>query len=243
MNRRIKTMTPTFSAAICAFVCFSSGGAAQTVDAAAFAACASVEEATARLACYDAAAARLSKAPLESDPASTPNQTLSDAPDNAGATAGALGASAAQSADAEAPNVVSAARPQQSDEARERAAQAADAGAEDIDEQDAVAASSPAAAEFGAEDLAPSREEKKEREKKPKTLRANIVEIALNARKRYVVVLDNGQVWRQLRADTARLLLPKDPSGAAVTVRRKRFGGYSLSLEGDNRSIRVERLK
>lgn len=98
---------------------------------------------------------------------------------------------------------------------------------------------------FGQEDLPKTKEEiQKEKKEKPDSLTASVVDIAKNRRDKYVVILENGQVWRQLNADTASLLLPSsDDEEIRVTIRRRFLGAHTLSLEGDNRSIRVERIK
>ena len=94
--------------------------------------------------------------------------------------------------------------------------------------------------DFGAVDLAKEREKK---QKSPKVLTANLVEIARNNRGKYVIILDNGQIWRQLRADTSRLLIPRDESGQEVTIKRRSLGAHTFSFAKDKRSIRVERIK
>jgi hypothetical protein len=57
-----------------------------------------------------------------------------------------------------------------------------------------------------------------------------------------VVALENGQVWRQLSADTQRID-PDDAMGSPVTIREGRINGYLLELERPGRTIRVERLR
>lgn len=51
--------------------------------------------------------------------------------------------------------------------------------------------------------------------------------------------LENGQVWRQ--ADTDRLIYRAD--SPIVTIRRGAFGTYRLTVEGLNRSVRVQRIE
>jgi len=96
--------------------------------------------------------------------------------------------------------------------------------------------------EFGAIDLAKKREKEK-KVKSPKIMAAGLVEIARNNSGRYVVILDNGQIWRQLKADTSKLLIPSDASGQEVKVKRGLMGAHSLRFSKGNRSIRVERIK
>ena len=105
-----------------------------------------------------------------------------------------------------------------------------------------VDASPPSADDlFGSEDL--SAVKRKKREEKPKSLQAIVVEIARNAQGRYVIVLENGQVWRQLKADNARLLVPKDLQNSPATIRRRSFGSFLFSFNANNRAVKVERLK
>lgn len=94
---------------------------------------------------------------------------------------------------------------------------------------------------FGRDDLPEVRKE--ENEKKLKMITANVVEIGRNNRGKYVVILDNGQIWRQINADTNRLRVPKDAEGLVAEVKRKMLGAHDLSLNTGNRTIRVERIK
>ncbi len=97
---------------------------------------------------------------------------------------------------------------------------------------------------FGKEDLPKTKEQRqKEKKEKLRTLIATAIEIAKNRRGKYVVILDNGQVWRQLDADSASLLLPPDDEEIRVKITRRMFGAHMLNIVGDNRSIRVERIK
>lgn len=60
---------------------------------------------------------------------------------------------------------------------------------------------------------------------------------------KYFFVLANGQVWRQLRADTSRFYLPRKTSGAEVLIKRKSFGAHSLKIAGKGRTIKVKRIR
>ncbi|MFQ5564383.1 MAG: hypothetical protein ACE5FO_12535 [Parvularculaceae bacterium] len=95
---------------------------------------------------------------------------------------------------------------------------------------------------FGFEDL-PTEKKKELRPETPKALEATVVDIARNRRGKYVVILDNGQVWRQLNADTNKLRVPTDSAGMKVEIKRKWLGAHDLRLENSKRTIRVERIK
>ncbi len=98
---------------------------------------------------------------------------------------------------------------------------------------------------FGVDDLRKSDEVKK-REKKTQlqSLSDSVVDIARNGRGKYVVILENGQIWRQLNADSGRLRIPKSGAeGMTVEIKRRSLGAHSLYLAGENRGIKVERIK
>jgi hypothetical protein len=76
--------------------------------------------------------------------------------------------------------------------------------------------------------------------KRAQELLAGVTGIAYDARGRFTITLDNGQVWRQLEGDTSVL------SGSRIsTVRISRgaLGSYDLNVVGRNASYRVSRLQ
>ncbi|MEO1252145.1 MAG: hypothetical protein AAFW81_07360 [Pseudomonadota bacterium] len=137
------------------------------------------------------------------------------------------------------------------DDAAGKAAEAgalAGAGAASSDGADsartAVAAAplDPVAA-FGAEELAQKQEAREDKEKK-KSITANLVGVRFNNAGKYIITLDNGQVWRQTPGDSGELRLRgASPDGVPVTIKRAAFGSYRLSLSSSKRTIRVERLE
>lgn len=94
--------------------------------------------------------------------------------------------------------------------------------------------------EFGAIDLAKQRGKKQAGQK---VLTAGLIEIARNKRGKYVIILDNGQIWRQLSADTSKLLVPRNTAGLEVAIKRRSLGAHTIRIGNDKRSIRVERIK
>lgn len=98
--------------------------------------------------------------------------------------------------------------------------------------------------QFGVEDLAETKEKKKKESGALKSLTAPVVDIGRNGRGKYVVILENGQIWRQLSADTGRLRIPSSGAeGLSVEIKRRSLGAHSLYLNGENRGIKVERIK
>lgn len=57
---------------------------------------------------------------------------------------------------------------------------------------------------------------------------------------RAIIALDNGQVWRQVEGDTDRF---KGKEGETATVARALLGSYSLTVQGRNQLIKVQRVR
>ncbi len=92
---------------------------------------------------------------------------------------------------------------------------------------------------FGAEDLA-----SKEREEDKKELRALLTGLQFTRSGKYIITLDNGQVWRQIPGDSETLVLPRATSeGVPVILKKGLFGSHFLRLRSSKRSIRVERIE
>jgi len=72
------------------------------------------------------------------------------------------------------------------------------------------------------------------------SITAGVTEYSFNPLGRFVVFLDNGQIWRQLDADTGRAIFA---SGNMVTISRGAFGSYNLRLVGQNALFKVRRVK
>ena len=75
----------------------------------------------------------------------------------------------------------------------------------------------------------------------PKEMTFTILEAGKNRAGKYFFIMENGQVWRQLKADGGKFRIPKKVTGTDVTIKRKLFGSHLLTLKGH--SIKVKRLK
>ena len=97
---------------------------------------------------------------------------------------------------------------------------------------------------FGAEDLATTQKEVRKERNKVKALTASVIDVAKNKRGKYIVILENGQVWRQITADSSKLRIASSgAAGMSATIKKKSLGAHILLLNKDKRSIRVERIK
>src|SRR5215472_669391 len=72
---------------------------------------------------------------------------------------------------------------------------------------------------------------------------STVLEFAKTPFGKAVFILDNGQVWRQLDADSSNVLEPRAGTKMKVTIEVGVFGSYNLSVEGRNGIIKVTRLK
>lgn len=70
---------------------------------------------------------------------------------------------------------------------------------------------------------------------------AGVADVGRNASGKDVIVLENGQVWRQ--KEDKNLQFPKDLTGVRVKIRQASLGSYLLTRDGSNRSVQVERVR
>ena len=74
-------------------------------------------------------------------------------------------------------------------------------------------------------------------------IKATVLEFARTLRGKCLFVLDNGQVWRQLDADSTNVPDPDERSTMRVTIETGALGSYNLTIEGRNAWIKVSRVK
>jgi hypothetical protein len=67
-----------------------------------------------------------------------------------------------------------------------------------------------------------------------------IAKLAFSLTGRAIITLDNGQVWRQVEGDTDRF---KGKEGDKATIARAFLGSYSLTVDGRNQLIKVQRVR
>ena len=68
-----------------------------------------------------------------------------------------------------------------------------------------------------------------------------LLEAGTNRAGKLFFIMENGQVWRQLPADTGKVRIPRKLDDVEVTIKRKMLGSHMLIIKG--RSIKVKRLK
>lgn len=76
--------------------------------------------------------------------------------------------------------------------------------------------------------------------KRAQEMTAGVASVSYDARGRFTITLDNGQVWRQLEGDTGVL---QGSRISAVRISRGALGSYDLNVIGRNATYRVLRLQ
>jgi hypothetical protein len=96
-------------------------------------------------------------------------------------------------------------------------------------------------AAFGASDLPAS--EAGDDDDEVKSVDGKAVEVGKNNVGKLFVVLDNGQVWRQVSGDRSTPYIPKNASGLPVTVTKGLMGSYFIKVGKAKDAFKAERIK
>jgi len=94
--------------------------------------------------------------------------------------------------------------------------------------------------EFGAEKIAKTPEQESEELQSIETV---VREYAFNPAGKFIVVLENGQVWMQIPGDTGKALFRRNPADNRVKISRAFLGSYNLQINGSNWGYKVSRVK
>lgn len=100
--------------------------------------------------------------------------------------------------------------------------------------------------QFGASDLPapPPREGTPGASIQPiNSITAKLTDFALTPTGKFIVFLDNGQVWRQQDSDAATAHFRHTPGDNTVVIEKGSLGSFQLSLNGGNKLYRVNRVK
>ena len=75
------------------------------------------------------------------------------------------------------------------------------------------------------------------------SISAGVSEVAYTPFGRFIVFLDNGQVWRQIEGDTDRAIFKKPAKDNKVTIGRGFIGSYNLTINDSAKLFKVTRVK
>jgi hypothetical protein len=72
---------------------------------------------------------------------------------------------------------------------------------------------------------------------------AGVSEFAYNPFGKFIVFLDNGQVWKQIEGDVDRATFPNPGKDNKVTISRGFIGSYNLTINDSAKVFKVTRVK
>lgn len=97
--------------------------------------------------------------------------------------------------------------------------------------------------QFGAERTPQTQQKVEQAQKEVDSISAGVTEYSFTFDKKFIVFLDNGQVWRQLQADTALAHFHHLATDNRVTIERGVMGSYNLTINDSEETFKVTRLK
>lgn len=98
--------------------------------------------------------------------------------------------------------------------------------------------------QFGVENT----EAAKEQQESPKadvidSITAGVTEYAYNPFGKFVVFLDNGQIWKQIPGDSDHAMFKRKATENTVTISRGLIGSYNLKINDSEKIYKVTRIK
>jgi hypothetical protein len=99
------------------------------------------------------------------------------------------------------------------------------------------AAAAPPAQKFGEENL-PAEKREQPVESAPETLRARVTKVSADPYGATIIVLDNGQTWKQAEGSKYRVSV-----GTGVTISRGMLGAFFLKADNSSLSIKFKRIE
>ena len=75
------------------------------------------------------------------------------------------------------------------------------------------------------------------------SISAGVTDYSFTPYKKFIVFLDNGQVWRQIEGDSNQARFMRQASDNKVTIERGAFGSYDMHINDGNQDYKVTRVK
>ncbi|MGD0190182.1 MAG: hypothetical protein ABSD74_05540 [Rhizomicrobium sp.] len=97
--------------------------------------------------------------------------------------------------------------------------------------------------QFGADQLPETHAKEDTAAKEVDSITARVTEYAYTPFGKFIVFLDNGQVWRQVPGDADHATFHKAASDNTVTVSRGFLGTYNLKINDSEKIFKAERVK
>jgi hypothetical protein len=98
-------------------------------------------------------------------------------------------------------------------------------------------------AQFGSDRLPTTHAEEQTAAAAVDSITAAVTDVAFTPFGRFIVFLDNGQVWRQIEGDADRAIFKKPAKDNKVIISRGFIGSYNLTLNDSDKLFKVTRVK
>jgi hypothetical protein len=99
------------------------------------------------------------------------------------------------------------------------------------------------AAQFGNDKLPATHATEEAAPAEVDSITAGVTDVAYTPFGKFIVFLDNGQVWRQIEGDSEHAIFRRPAKANRVAISRGFIGSYNLTLDGSNRMYKVTRVK
>lgn len=97
--------------------------------------------------------------------------------------------------------------------------------------------------QFGNDQLPASKETVAAEQTEVNSITAGVTDYAYTPFGKFIVFLDNGQVWRQIDGDTDHAYFNDATKGTKVTIERGAIGSYNLVINDHSTIFKVKRVK
>lgn len=75
------------------------------------------------------------------------------------------------------------------------------------------------------------------------SINATLTDYSFTPFGKFIIFLDNGQVWRQIQGDSERAHFSKAAADNTITIERGAIGSYNLRINDSNKIFKVTRVK
>jgi hypothetical protein len=97
--------------------------------------------------------------------------------------------------------------------------------------------------QFGGDRLASTHAKEETAAAEIDSITAGVTDVAYTRFGRFIVFLDNGQVWRQIEGDADHATFKKPPKDNKVSISRGFIGSYNLSINDSEKLYKVTRVR
>ncbi len=97
--------------------------------------------------------------------------------------------------------------------------------------------------DFGKERTPEAQAQVAQAEAEVESIGSKVTEYAYTPFGKFIVFLDNGQVWRQIKGDAEQAHFKKNPGDNTVEISRGTIASYNMTINGGNKVYKVTRVK